>query len=319
MSVRFSYNQVPLPNMKKHEALPETKEGLIESHRILDEQQPLMQNMPKSFWKANFEAKEIPWGNMFRMVASDYRCYSAGIFKEGISSNDNWMNQPSLLILDVDDGLTLDEAKSFFSGSKVLISTTRNHRKLKNDVLCDRYRVILPLKSPITCSAAEYTKVMALLMEEKFTFTDDSCKDASRMYFGYAGAEHFYLDGLPFDFNKYLKIVKKVDAIRANKKVSSHNTRPKQRKAFVAHPESTQKGFYERTWCTPEMLIALKFEEKFVSGNRNNALLSWIKFFKDIGFSDSEVREVIFYINSSGDSIEESEIEKTIFRSQRIQ
>ncbi len=314
MSVKFSYNQVPLPNMKKHEALLETKEGLIEFHKILDEQQPLMQDMPKSFWKTHYESKEIPWSNMFRMVASNYRCYSAGIFKDGISSNDNWINQPSLLILDIDDGLTLDEAKSFFSGSKALISTTRNHQKLKNDVICDRYRVILPLKASINCTASEYTKVMALLIEEKFSFIDGSCKDASRMYFGYADAQHFYLDGLPFDFERHLKIVRKVDAIRANKKV----IKPTRRYEPRNHEESTHKGFYERVWCTEEMLSALKTDEKMAQGGRNTTLFSYAKFLQELGFSNDEVKEAILWINNQVNGLDEKEIISTVFKSLRL-
>jgi len=314
MTVTFSYNQVPLPHMKEYDKLLETKEGAEKFRAILDSKQPKIQKMPKSFWKENYIKKTIDWKAMFRMVTSDYRCYSAGVFRGGVSSNDNWTAQPSLLILDVDDGLTLDEAKSFFSGSQALISTTRNHMKLKNDVMCDRYRVILPLKDPITCTPSEYSKAMALIYEEKFSFVDESCKDASRIYFGYAEAENYYLEGLPFDFNRYLKIVKKIDAIEAKKKSS----KPIPRQPYRNTEESTHKGFYERTWCTPEMLDALRTDEKMAQGGRNTTLFSYAKFLQGLGFAGNEVKEAILWINSQVNGLDEKEIVSTIFKSLRL-
>ncbi len=277
--------------------------------------QPKMLSMNPSRWKKGFQKRELPWESMHYMVNSDYRIYSAGFFTNGIATDDNWYGQ-DFFILDIDDGLSISEAKQLFSGYRCLITTTKSHQVDKHGIVCDRFRVIMPTTKPITCTAKEYSGTMKLIQDIDYPFADKKCKDASRIYFGFSGAVHIYLEGKAFDFEKYLSRMQKKKVTREALK---HHIQPKRTYTQRNAIESTHKGFYERVWCTPEMLTALKFDEKFISGNRNNALLSWTKFFKDIGFSDSEVREVIFYINSVGDSVTEKEIETTIFRSQRIQ
>lgn len=306
----ISFVETPLPNYPRNYT-PSLEELNSDQKKMLD--------MNPNTWKKGYQAREVPWDKMHYMVNSDYRIYSAGTFTDGICTNDMWEGQ-DLLMLDIDDGLTFNEAKDRFKGLQCLITTTKSHQKDKNGLVCDRFRVIFPTKNPITCTQSEYSTTMKLIFEREYHFSDTACKDPSRIFFGFSGAEYFYIEGKTFDFNKYLKRVQKKEKLNTTMKPLIHSsTRPQQRKTFVGHPQSTQKDFYIRTWCSDEMLEALKFGEKFVSGNRNNALLSWTKFFKGLGFSDPEVREVIFYINNSGDSVEESEIEKTIFRSQKIQ
>ncbi len=301
----LSYAETPLPYYSPSYELTAEE---------LNEAQPKMRDRHPSNWKKEFKSIKVRWDDIHSLVNSDYRIYSAGTFKDGIATDDNWQGQESF-ILDIDDGLTLDEAKKLFKEYQCLITTTKNHQVEKNGIVCDRFRIIMPLVKPINCTQSEYSETMKLIHDIEYPFADKKCKDPSRIYFGFSAAIYFYTDGKPFDFDKYLQRMKRKKEL--HKSIAPQiNTKDYTRPSSAL--ESTQKGFYERVWCTDEMLSALKFEDKFVSGNRNNALLSWTRFFKELGFNDSEVRQVILYINNRGDSIDENEIEKTVFRSEKL-
>ncbi|MBY0314581.1 MAG: hypothetical protein K2Q26_03615 [Bdellovibrionales bacterium] len=87
-----------------------------------------------------------------------------------------------VLVLDVDDGCTLNQAKKDFEGFQVIIATTQNHQKPKGDsgVCCDRFRVIIPLERRIT-SKEQYLATW-LEAQKRWPYIDKSCKDVARFY-----------------------------------------------------------------------------------------------------------------------------------------
>lgn len=87
----------------------------------------------------------------------------------------------SLVVLDVDGGIQLDEALAEFEGYAHLIGTTRNHRKDKNGVTADRFRVVLTTSQVIT-TRDEYEATLRWAMT-KWPFADEQCKDAARQFF----------------------------------------------------------------------------------------------------------------------------------------
>lgn len=100
--------------------------------------------------------------------------------------NNNYRNRANfqscaLLVLDIDGGHTLDEAKETFKGYQHIIATTRSHQKEKHGVTCDRFRVIIPLSSPIT-DAKTYSATWHHYAA-RWPFIDKACKDESRLYY----------------------------------------------------------------------------------------------------------------------------------------
>lgn len=188
--------------------------------RISISQSPIQRNQIKvrdESWrrnlKSNYTTREVSFGNLFRIVQSDYRTYSAGEFKDHYAKNDNWITQ-ELLILDIDDGLPLEDAKKMFSEYKAMIHTSTSHQKNKGGIKCDRYRVIIALKERLHCSVKEYTDTMKYISKKVFPFIDDKCVDPARIYFGYSDCEIHYTGGSnTFDFMKYKSIAEKIAEI----------------------------------------------------------------------------------------------------------
>jgi len=106
--------------------------------------------------------------------------YSPAIYKDNHRTNDNFI-QAELIALDFDSGLSIEVAKEVFKNYQHIIGTTRNHRKEKNGVVADRFRVILFLSEPISDSKTYRATLFDLL--KKYPQADEACKDPARMFY----------------------------------------------------------------------------------------------------------------------------------------
>lgn len=106
--------------------------------------------------------------------------WAPGTFKENRRSRANF-EQTDLLVLDIDDGCTLERAKEEFKDYEHAILLSKSHQKEKNGVVSDRFRVILRLKEPIR----EDKDFKATWSEafKRWTFIDPACKDSSRFFY----------------------------------------------------------------------------------------------------------------------------------------
>ena len=64
---------------------------------------------------------------------------------------------------------------------KGIIATTRNHRKEKNGVICDRFRLVIPFDKPITdLETYKYNMRLAL---DRWPWIDKNALDGARFFF----------------------------------------------------------------------------------------------------------------------------------------
>ena len=91
---------------------------------------------------------KIAFDKLHQIVKSDYRQYTPFIFNNGKKISENWDNSSQdLLILDIDDGLSIAEAKNKFKRYAYLLCTTKSHQREKKGIICDRFRLILKAKN----------------------------------------------------------------------------------------------------------------------------------------------------------------------------
>jgi KaiC/GvpD/RAD55 family RecA-like ATPase len=110
--------------------------------------------------------------------------WSCGVFENGHRNLKNFQ-QADLIALDVDNNegteIKIDEAFKLLNNKyNAIILPTKSHKKAKNGVVRERYRIVLPLERTIN-SQQEYYKTWQKLAEE-FPFVDPSCKDPSRYW-----------------------------------------------------------------------------------------------------------------------------------------
>ena len=174
----------------------------------------------------------ITFEKIIDIVKSDYRQYSPFIFLNDTKQGDNWDNEKQdLLILDVDDGLTINEAKKIFRKCKYLIATTKSHQMDKKGLKCDRFRIILPaVNIPIGDEYFNFTKTL----EKKYPFIDKQVNTKTGAFLGAAKCEYWYNDGTEFDCNILINMQKKLENIKSIKeptinisKTNTNSTRTK--------------------------------------------------------------------------------------------
>ena len=141
---------------------------------------------------------EIKFNQLHRMVSSDYRQYSPFIFENNTKKSENWNNsKQNILILDVDDGMSIVDAKNLFKEYQYFICTTKSHQKEKKGKVCDRFRVILKaINIPVGDTYFEYMRQLELL----FPFVDKQVNTKTGAFLGFANCEYWYNKGKDFDF-----------------------------------------------------------------------------------------------------------------------
>lgn len=115
-------------------------------------------------------------GDIKRVVLS--RVWSPIVWENGRRGSSNFQFS-DYCGLDFDDTISIDEAIGIFKDYRCIIATTENHRKWKNGVYADRYRVVVPWERRIT-NRDEYVYNMALVISA-YT-ADAACKDAGRLF-----------------------------------------------------------------------------------------------------------------------------------------
>ena len=141
---------------------------------------------------------ELDFNNLHRIVSSDFRQYSPFEFFNKTKNSDNWCNlKQNILILDIDDGLSIEEAKKKFKKYKYLMCTTKSHQKEKQGIVCDRFRIILIAKNiPHNESYFDYMRQL----EKLYPFIDKQVNTKTGAFLGFSKCEYWYNDGKPFDF-----------------------------------------------------------------------------------------------------------------------
>jgi len=105
--------------------------------------------------------------------------YSCSIFNENYRNKKNFIEAESIG-LDIDENISIARAKELFANHRHLIMPTKNHQKMKNGKICDRFRVILFLSRPIKSETEYYATWYTL--KTQFPFIDPACKDPSRYW-----------------------------------------------------------------------------------------------------------------------------------------
>ena len=151
-----------------------------------------------------FKRKQGNFMNIHKIINSDCR-YSAGSFSNEYINDENYLKEQNLFIIDIDNDLTIDDAKNLFSGMTYLITTTKSHKKEKGGVICDRFRIILPTISKFHLEPEVYSKMyMNVLMALGVDEADRKCRNPSRWYYGNPEGEHWYNEGDLLDIRPFI-------------------------------------------------------------------------------------------------------------------
>lgn len=154
---------------------------------------------------------EVKFEDLHKIAKSDYRQYSPFIYQDGIKKSEFWNNdKQDLIIFDIDDGLSINQAKRMFSEYKYLICTTKSHRVIKKDKICDRYRIIFHAVN--VPKGDKYFEMMRFI-ETKYPFIDKQVNTKTGSFLGFSGCEYWYNAGQNMDCNIFLRDMDRLKSI----------------------------------------------------------------------------------------------------------
>ncbi len=241
-----------------------------------------------------FKEYRVPFDKVAEMVRTAGQ-YSAASFRDEYRDAKHVLPGVELMILDYDDGLTVADALALFSRYIGFIATTKSHRKEKNGVVCDRFRVIIPTKSPITLGTEDYSAMMKEVIINHYG-PDRLCCNIARMYYGYPGAEVFSLDGCRlFDWEPFYQSAQDYDRQRRQQQ----------------HRRSAKQPSGDRAAVEFNRYIENFMRKNFVPGARNGMLFRLARWLRDEGIDD--VARVVTEQNSlSGCPLPDDEVNEVL-------
>lgn len=109
-------------------------------------------------------------------------CWSPIVWKNNEAKTANFLSSSFLALdFDVPGDEDMIELNHSLQDHRRIVATTKSHQLPKNNIICDRYRLIIPFTETITdYQIYRYTYSEAL---KKYHWADRSCLDGARFFF----------------------------------------------------------------------------------------------------------------------------------------
>ena len=109
---------------------------------------------------------------------------------EGHRRKDSFIQGQNMIAFDIDEGFLLEDAKELLKHYTWLIYTTRNHNKKKNDIICDRFRIVMPTKTNFFVTVEQHKELYEnLSVALEIPIYDVSTRNVSRLWYTNPEAE----------------------------------------------------------------------------------------------------------------------------------
>jgi hypothetical protein len=153
----------------------------------------------------NFTEKAVEWDKLKYVLGDSRVQFTPVSYSNGVKKGINWNNdKQDMLVVDIDDSLSIPQCQAMFKKYKYLIGTTKSHRKDKKGLVCDRYRLCLPAIN-IPRDSSIYLRMISIL----FPFGDDQTETLTSAYLGNNDAIIIYNEGMRLDCFKASQLAKK--------------------------------------------------------------------------------------------------------------
>lgn len=210
----------------------------------------------------NFIAANPSFDQLHEATTSNFH-YTAHEFTGGYRSGERAIPGFNLVILDIDEGVSLNTAKLLLNGYRALFSTTKRHTEENN-----RFRIILPLSHTVKLTPDGYKEFMEGLFDWLPFIVDEQTKDISRKWEGFPG-DYEYTEGELLDAMLFI---------------------PKTRKA----EEQAKKVLNTQSLSNLERWFA----NRISNGNRSNQLIKYAFILIDGGYDIDFIKNAIEVLNN---------------------
>jgi len=180
----------------------------------------------------------------------------------GYRKKDNFISGQNLIVFDIDEGMSLQEAISLLEQYKYIIHTTKSHQKDKNGIVADRFRILLPTKTEFYVTVEQHKELYENISKILgITTYDIATRNATRLWFT----------------NPYAEVITKKEGDLLDVRCCLPDTEKEEKIRYVSKEEVDEVSKDKRI----QGMIRYTLQNAVV-GNRNNALFRLFAFVRDI-------------------------------------
>ena len=232
-------------------------------------------------WAYGFIGEKVPFNQLHTLTQAEGYHWANHHFRKQHRSEENVIAGFNALVLDVDEGTSLEMAHDLMKDYKFLTYTTKRHQTEGHG---DRFRMILPINYTLELDNEEYKEFMRSIFAWLPFKTDESYEKREKKSETYHGGTYHYNDGVLFDALDFIP----------------KTSRNEQHRAAFQKVESLDN--LER-W----------FAQRIATGNRNNNMLKYALALVDNGMSLIDVQNQVHAFNKKlNNPLADSEIDGTV-------
>ena len=231
-------------------------------------------------WAYNYLGESVPFEQLHMLTQAEGMHWANHHFKNGHRSEENIIPGFNMVVIDVDESVTLSTAHELLKEYKFMTYTTKRHTEEQN-----RFRLILPINYHLELDSADYKEFMNELFAWLPFTSDDSANQRAKKWETFnGGSYHYNLEG------------EILDALPFIPKTSKNETYLKEIKG-LNNLDNLERWFAQR----------------IASGNRNNQMIKFALALVDSGMDLVSVNRQVHEFNQKlSNALPEAEIDKTI-------
>lgn len=262
------------------------KKSYIDSIEILSAESLKKTDLSKMVFSAstdvafNYENMTQPYDQLHVLTQHPDYHWCAHHLRRGHRSDENIVEGFNLVVIDVDEGVSLETAKLLLQDYKCMFYTTKRHTAENN-----RFRIIFPTNYILKLDSQDYKDFMVNVYEWLPFEVDDGTNDRPRKWQSNKG-HYEYTDGVLLDVLPFIP----------------KTTKAEERKQLVidtANMDNIERWFMGKTGA----------------GNRSNQLIKYALMLVDAGKDYTEIEKAVLALNDKlPQPIEQAEIYSTILR-----
>lgn len=230
------------------------------------------------------------WEDFHKVVQKNGVHWCNHNFLERHRKEDNAIPEFNMIVIDVDDGCSLDTAQFFLKDYEALYYTSKRHQKLEGDVQYgDRFRIVIPIKYHLKMSDTEFKEFLNNVFEWLPFKCDEQTNQRSKKWLSYSDDDSVceYTHGELLDPTQFI---------------------PKTAKNEKRIAEAQDLGDMDR--------IESWFARNIGEGNRNNTMVKFTFMLYDSGMEPADVEEAVHRFNSKlKNSLSKDELQATVIKS----
>lgn len=237
-------------------------------------------------WAYNYLAEKVPFEELYNLTQAPGMHWTNHHFKGGEAGNghraeENVISGFNLVVLDVDESVSLSMVHQLLKDYKFLTYTTKRHQIDGNE---DRFRILMPINYHLELDSEEYKECINSIMDWLPFKVDESSNQRAKKWETFDGGSYHYNDGELLDVLPFIP-------------KTSRNEHHKAQSKQLESLDNLERWFAQR----------------IASGNRNNQMIKYALALADSGWDLPSVQSQVKAFNAKLNTpLSDNEIDSTI-------